>query len=128
VHFFADTVTLDDFDADDFSDGVFGDSASSRARALAQQRELQLKKRADAAQTSGMIRSSIDGKSNSPVRLSSEQFTPAVRQFSAPKSFKDSDDFDTEFGPKKATRVIVLILYYLLYNFNSNLIIYRPKK
>lgn len=111
MHFFADTVTLDDFDADDFSDGVFGDSASSRARALAQQRELQLKKRADAAQTSGMIRSSIDGKSNSPVRLSSEQFTPAVRQFSAPKSFKDSDDFDTEFGPKKATRVIVLILY-----------------
>lgn len=100
---------MDDFDADDFSDGVFGDSASSRARALAQQRELQLKKRSDAAQTSGMIRSSIDGKSNISVRLSTEQFTPAVRQFSAPKSFKDSDDFDTEFGPKKATRVIVLV-------------------
>jgi len=63
--------------------------SSSRARMLAQQRELLMKKRQDALETGGMVRSSVDG--NSPLRKSAEQqFTPAVRQFSAPKSVKDA--------------------------------------
>ena len=51
---------------------------NSRARMLAQQREIQSKRRASAAASGGMIRSSQDN-----------QFTPAVRQFSAPKSVRD---------------------------------------
>lgn len=66
--------------------------SSSRARMLAQQRELLMKKRQDAFESGGMVRSSADGPSgNSPLRKSAEhQFTPAVRQFSAPKSVKDA--------------------------------------
>ncbi len=59
---------------------------------LAQQRELQLKKRESAAATGGMIRSSFDNP-ESVFRLGASadnQFTPAVRQFSAPKSVKDN--------------------------------------
>ena len=51
---------------------------NSRARMLAQQREIQSKRRASAAASGGMIRSSQEN-----------QFTPAVRQFSAPKSVRD---------------------------------------
>ncbi len=55
---------------------------------LAQQRELQLKKRESAAAGGGMIRSSTEGAEG--LRRSGEnQFTPAVRQFSAPKAVKD---------------------------------------
>ena len=84
------------------------DNSSSRARMLAQQRDLQLKKRQSAAQSAGMVRSSIDAKPNSPVRKADEQFTPAVRQFSAPKTLRDVDDdndFDTEFNHKPAIKV-----------------------
>lgn len=65
------------------------EGSNSRARMLAQQRDLQLKKRQNAMQSGGMVRSSLDSKdsaNNSPVRQSNEQFTPAVRQFSAPKA------------------------------------------
>jgi len=78
----------DDEDEDDgFERGAVAQS-TSRARMLAQQRDLLMKKRQDALESGGMIRSSLD---NSPVRKSAEhQFTPAVRQFSAPKSVKDA--------------------------------------
>lgn len=72
-------------------DGEFGGqvASSSRARMLAQQREVLMKRRQDALDIGGMVRSSNDG--NSPLRKSAEhQFTPAVRQFSAPKSVKDT--------------------------------------
>ena len=62
--------------------------SSSRARMLAQQRELQLKKRESATAAGGMIRS-VDG-ADALRRSSENQFTPAVRQFSAPKAVKDS--------------------------------------
>ncbi len=67
-------------------------ASSSRARMLAQQRELQLKKRQNQVQTGGMIRSSIDSASNTPSKGSSNdgQFTPAIRQFSAPKAVRES--------------------------------------
>ena len=55
---------------------------------LAQQRELQLKKRESAAAGGGMVRSSQDGV-DSLRRSAENQFTPAVRQFSAPKAVKD---------------------------------------
>jgi hypothetical protein len=100
--------------------------ANSRARMLAQQRELQLKKRQSAIQSGGMfslylffanelliccfrsvrvgmVRSSIDndeggssfrapmGSSGaSSVNSSTSQFTPAIRQFSAPKAVKET--------------------------------------
>jgi hypothetical protein len=78
-------------DVDD-DDGLMGDSASSsRARMLAQQRDLQIKRRASAAQSGGMIRSSIDSTSGvNPMKKSIDgQFTPSLRQFSAPKAVKD---------------------------------------
>ena len=87
---------LDDNDDDDDDDDDLGGSgsvsqSSSRARMLAQQREILMKKRQEALEGGGMIRSSVDASSNSPLRRSSEhQFTPAVRQFSAPKSVKDA--------------------------------------
>lgn len=65
---------------------------------LAQQRELQLKKRESANAAGGMIRSSVDNP-ESIFRMggsSDHQFTPAVRQFSAPKSLKDSSADATE--------------------------------
>ena len=78
----------DGFDGSGGSGGI--SQSASRARMLAQQREILMKKRQDALETGGMIRSSLDASGNSPVRRSSEhQFTPAVRQFSAPKSVKD---------------------------------------
>ena len=64
-------------------------ASSSRARMLAQQREVLMKRRQDALEAGGMVRSSTE--SNSPLRKSADnQFTPAVRQFSAPKSVKDA--------------------------------------
>ncbi len=87
------------YDAQELDDNGFGSAgtlgvgSSSRARMLAQQRELQLKKRHAAIQSSGMIRSSSDG---APGELAVQEdkkkdnkFTPAVRQFSAPKAVKD---------------------------------------
>ena len=80
-------------DVDDLEDkgdvfgsaGGLGTPSSSRARMLAQQREIQLKNRQKAMQSGGMIRSSLD-----EMRSSTDaQFTPAVRQFSAPKTVKD---------------------------------------
>jgi tubby and related proteins len=70
-----------------------GFHTSSRARMLAQQRELQLKKRQSILESGGMIRSSADFKSSEDevTRKSQDaQFTPAVRQFSAPKAVKES--------------------------------------
>ena len=61
------------------SAGGLGTSSASRARMLAQQRELQPKKRQSTA-SSGMVRSSIDKTDTA----SSSNFT--VRQFSAPKA------------------------------------------
>jgi hypothetical protein len=59
---------------------------------LAQQREIQLKKRQTAMSSGGMIRSSVEtitSSSPGPARMDS-QFTPAVRQFSAPKALRDN--------------------------------------
>ena len=79
----------------DEEDGDFGGGvsqvSSSRARMLAQQRDVLMKRRQDALEAGGMVRSSNDSSSNSPLRKSADnQFTPAVRQFSAPKSVKDA--------------------------------------
>ena len=75
-----------------------GTPSSSRARMLAQQRELQLKKRQNNINGSGMIRSSVEtasagnnsvNSSVSSLKQSTDgQFTPAIRQFSAPKSVR----------------------------------------
>ena len=54
------------------SAGGIGTSSASRARMLAQQRELQLKKRQTSA-SSGMVRSSID-KSENPSGFLSDNF------------------------------------------------------
>ena len=64
------------------SAGGLGTSSASRARMLAQQRDLQLKKRQSTA-ASGMVRSSIDKSDGS-------NFT--VRQFSAPKAATFGDE------------------------------------
>jgi len=81
----------DDEDDGDFDGAGAVGQSTSRARMLAQQRDLQMKKRQDALERGGMIRSSLDSSGNSPLRKSAEhQFTPAVRQFSAPKSVKDA--------------------------------------
>jgi tubby-related protein 1 len=59
---------------------------------LAQQRDLQLKRRETAAVSGGMVRSSLENV-DTIFRLGASadnQFTPAVRQFSAPKSVKDT--------------------------------------
>lgn len=81
-----------------------GTPSSSRARMLAQQRELQLKKRQNNISGSGMIRSSVEtatsagnnsvNSSVTSLKQSTDggQFTPAIRQFSAPKSVR-SDSF-----------------------------------
>ncbi|KAJ1438177.1 Tub family-domain-containing protein [Ochromonadaceae sp. CCMP2298] len=89
--------------------GSSGNPASnSRARMLAQQRELQLKKRQSNMLSGGMVRSSLDSSNGgSPFRQSQDsQFTPAVRQFSAPKAtVKDTSNDaspgkDSEFTKK----------------------------
>lgn len=77
------------------SAGTLNSATSSRARMLAQQREIQMKKRQSLMQNTGMVRSSIDSTASgggSPVR-SSGQFTPAVRQFSAPKHIKEEEEY-----------------------------------
>ncbi len=94
----SNSLTLQDAELDDDdlpayrSAGTLNSASSSRARMLAQQRELQLKKRQNQVQTGGMIRSSIDSASNTPSKGSSNdgQFTPAIRQFSAPKAVRES--------------------------------------
>lgn len=88
----SNTLNLDEFEQDDDlpafrSAGTLNTPSSSRARMLAQQRELQMKKRQSQMQNSGMVRSSVES-SNSPVK-NDGQFTPAARQFSAPKAVKD---------------------------------------
>jgi hypothetical protein len=80
-------------DVDD-DDGLMGESSNnSRARMLAQQREIQMKRRASAVQTGGMVRSSLDSATTSGVnpmkRASDTQFTPSLRQFSAPRAVRD---------------------------------------
>ena len=80
-----------DDDVESFGGNTNIAQSSSRARMLAQQRELLMKKRQDALESGGMVRSSTESSGNSPLRKSAEhQFTPAVRQFSAPKSVKDA--------------------------------------
>ena len=86
------------------NNGNPGTPSSSRARMLAQQRELQLKKRQNNISGSGMIRSSVEtatsagnnsvNSSVTSLKQSTDggQFTPAIRQFSAPKSVR-SDSF-----------------------------------
>ncbi|RYY74689.1 hypothetical protein EON63_19470 [archaeon] len=63
---------------------------------LAQQRELQLKKRQSAVQSGGMMRSSLDSVGSGSPMLGSGggggQFTPALRQFSQPKTLRDSHE------------------------------------
>ncbi len=81
-----------------FGGNAPGTPSSSRARMLAQQRELQLKKRQNNINGSGMIRSSVEtatagnnsvNSSVSSLKQSTDgQFTPAIRQFSAPKSVR----------------------------------------
>lgn len=72
------------------SAGGLGTPGSSRARMLAQQRDIQLKKRQQLVQNGGMVRSSQEP--TSPVKITDKQFTPSVRQFSAPKAVLESDD------------------------------------
>ena len=86
--------------------------SSGRARMLAQQRELQLKKRDAAAASGGMVRSSLDNP-ETIFRLGASadnQFTPAVRQFSAPKSVKDSSadaaESNSEFSRQPARKPV----------------------
>jgi hypothetical protein len=122
-------LTIHDDDDDDGDGGVEALStgggslssstpSSSRARMLAQQRDLQLKKRqnflsggghntkpassllhyiASLTCVSGMVRSSreLGGAAAGPAAASPArdgQFTPAVRQFSAPKSLRESQE------------------------------------
>ena len=97
-----DQLALKDFDDDDlpaFRSNSNADApSSSRARMLAQQREIQMKKRQSSMVSGGMIRSSVEsngsvGNSNNSINLKQSvdsQITPAVRQFSNPKSLKDS--------------------------------------
>ena len=84
-------------------DEIFGSAgglhspSSSRARMLAQQREIQLKNRQKAMQNGGMIRSSLDEMRSS----ADSQFTPAIRQFSAPKTVKDGSS-DAQEGEESS--------------------------
>jgi len=81
-------LKVEDVEEETFgSAGGLGVESGSRARMLAQQREIQLKNRQKALQSGGMIRSSLDDARSS---ADSSQFTPAARQFSAPKTVKDS--------------------------------------
>ncbi len=95
------TLTLQDAELDDDdeelpsfrSSGTLNSGSNSRARMLAQQRELQLKKRQNQIQTGGMVRSSIDTTVSAPSPAKSDgQFTPAIRQFSAPKALRESTE------------------------------------
>jgi len=100
-----------------------GAGSSSRARMLAQQRELQLKKRQSALQTGGMIRSSLDN--GDALRKSAEhQVTPAVRQFSAPKSVRDASA-EYVSASKSTQNTLNLLLYLpihpLSYQFDDEL-------
>jgi hypothetical protein len=84
----------DDDDGGLYTAGGLNSASSSRARMLAQQREIALKKRQNSISSGGMVRSSLDSNlpTNSPARISNNndgQFTPAVRQFSAPKSVRE---------------------------------------
>lgn len=75
----------DIYPEEEMAGGIFTGSTTSRARLFSQQRELMSKKRAQLRQNDGMIRRST---------ASDEQFTPAIRQFSAPKSLStDSSEF-----------------------------------
>ena len=90
--------TLQDVDDEIFgSAGALGSPSSSRARMLAQQRDIQLKNRQKAMQSGGMIRSSLDEMRSS----ADSQFTPAVRQFSAPKTVKDGSS-DAQEGEESS--------------------------
>ena len=119
---------LNVLDLDDNNEGTFGSAGgistpnSSRARMLAQQREIQLKKRQSLIENGGMIRSSLDKNDDndnddgskgissniSQLRKSqAAQYTPAVRQFSAPKAVKESStDFvhSTEFDKPQISK------------------------
>jgi tubby-related protein 1 len=80
--------------------GGIASPSSSRARMLAQQRDIQLKKRQSALLGGGMVRSSKDSSldRNDGLRASGDaQFTPAVRQFSMPKAVQNSSaDYQAE--------------------------------
>lgn len=81
------------------SAGGIGTSSASRARFLAQQRELNLKKQQQKIAQSGMIRSSVESTTES----SSGQFTPSVRQFSAPKAVRETEsDFSRHQNNSKS--------------------------
>lgn len=90
-------LEFEDVEDDGFGSAGLGNQASSRARMLAQQREIAMKKRQNSLST-GMVRSSIESTASnsapSPMRSSGDgQFTPAIRQFSAPKSvLKDAEE------------------------------------
>ena len=79
------------------SAGALAPQASSRARMLAQQREIQLKRRQSQMQSAGMVRSSRDsGNNDSYDRGESSQFTPAPPQFSAPKAASRQNNGESE--------------------------------
>lgn len=85
---------------------VTNSPTSSRARMLAQQRELQRARRQSSLQSGGVVRSSVDSAGSSGA--TGQQFTPAIRQFSAPKSVKESSDVTnaakSEFQREKAKK------------------------
>jgi hypothetical protein len=95
IFYFAD-LRNNDLEIEDLEDDIYGSagnispSRTTGARVLAQQREIQLKKRQSSLQSSGMIRSSAENLRMN--NISENQFTPAVRQFSAPKQFSEGGD------------------------------------
>jgi hypothetical protein len=78
------TLRYDSEEKDAFgSAGALGESTQSRARALAKQRQLQMKRRQQSLATSGsMMRGGAMGASGA-------SFTPGVAQFSAPRAVED---------------------------------------
>lgn len=83
------------------SAGGIGTSSASRARFLAQQRDISLKKQQQKMTQSGMnfyyISISNDlmlgmiRSVDSPAEISGGQFTPSVKQFSAPKIVREAE-------------------------------------
>uniref|UniRef100_A0A7S3MBZ0 Tubby C-terminal domain-containing protein n=1 Tax=Spumella elongata TaxID=89044 RepID=A0A7S3MBZ0_9STRA len=98
----------DDRNGPSYGNSGMGTPQNGRARVLAQQREIQLKKRQSNLLSGGMVRSSLESTgAPSPFRQSTDnQFTPALRQFSAPKntakdpSYDASPEKDSEFTKK----------------------------
>jgi len=80
---------------DNTAGGIFAGSTSSRARLFSQQRSLMSKKRQNQLQNEGMIRRSGNNSAD-------EQYTPAIRQFSAPKTILSESTEFMKTNPMKS--------------------------